>query len=49
MECYYNRSGRVTSPPLGHGNFKKTPVVYNGPYEYSVPGMKDDFYHKQKK
>ncbi|MAV59508.1 MAG: cytochrome C oxidase subunit I [Candidatus Marinimicrobia bacterium] len=39
----------ATSPPLGHGNFKKTPVVYNGPYEYSVPGMKDDFLPQTKK
>jgi cytochrome c oxidase subunit 1 len=28
----------TTSPPLGHGNFAVTPVVYRGPYEYSVPG-----------
>ncbi len=32
----------VPSPP-GHGNFEKTPVVYNGPYEYSVPGMDQDY------
>jgi cytochrome c oxidase subunit 1 len=32
----------VPSPP-GHGNFAQTPVVYNGPYEYSVPGMDKDF------
>jgi len=32
----------VPSPPP-HGNFAKTPVVYNGPYEYSVPGMEQDF------
>lgn len=32
----------VPSPP-GHGNFEKTPVVYNGPYEYSVPGMDRDY------
>lgn len=32
----------VPSPP-GHGNFETTPVVYNGPYEYSVPGMEQDF------
>jgi cytochrome c oxidase subunit 1 len=30
------------SPPL-HGNFDKVPVVYCGPYEYSVPGKKTDF------
>jgi cytochrome c oxidase subunit 1 len=32
----------VASPP-GHGNFPITPVVYNGPYEYSVPGIEKDF------
>ncbi len=30
------------SPPP-HGNFETVPVVYCGPYEYSVPGKKDDF------
>ena len=30
------------SPPP-HGNFDKLPVVYRGPYEYSVPGMAEDF------
>ncbi len=28
----------TTAPPLGHGNFEVLPVVYRGPYEYSVPG-----------
>jgi len=28
----------TTSPPLAHGNFHEIPVVYRGPYEYSVPG-----------
>jgi cytochrome c oxidase subunit 1 len=32
----------VPSPP-GHGNFPKTPVVYHGAYEYSVPGMDKDY------
>jgi cytochrome c oxidase subunit 1 len=32
----------VPSPP-GHGNFPKTPVVYHGPYEYSVPGIDKDY------
>ena len=31
------------SPPP-HGNFATVPVVYRGPYEYSSPGRKDDFY-----
>jgi len=30
------------SPPP-HGNFLKVPVVYRGPYEYSVPGHPTDF------
>ena len=31
------------SPPVAHGNFVKEPIVYRGPYEYSVPGHKSDF------
>ncbi|PIR18689.1 MAG: cytochrome C oxidase subunit I [Elusimicrobia bacterium CG11_big_fil_rev_8_21_14_0_20_64_6] len=31
------------SPPP-HGNFAKTPTVYRGPYEYSVPGRETDFW-----
>lgn len=30
------------SPPP-HGNFAETPVVYRGPYEYSVPDADEDF------
>ena len=30
------------SPP-GHGNFATEPIVYRGPYEYSVPGAARDF------
>jgi cytochrome c oxidase subunit 1 len=30
-----------TPPP--HGNFLTPPVVYRGPYEYSVPGAEKDF------
>ncbi|MBV9495942.1 MAG: cbb3-type cytochrome c oxidase subunit I, partial [Acidobacteria bacterium] len=33
----------TTSPPLGHGNFEVLPVVYRGPYEYSVPTSAVDF------
>ncbi len=32
----------VASPP-GHGNFPVTPIVYHGPYEYSVPGLDKDY------
>jgi cytochrome c oxidase subunit 1 len=34
----------VTATPPPHDNFGgKTPVVYHGPYEYSVPGAPKDF------
>jgi cytochrome c oxidase subunit I len=33
----------TTSPPLAHGNFATTPIVYRSAYEYSVPGAKTDF------
>ncbi len=39
----------TTSPPLGHGNFEKIPVVYRGPYEYSVPDEAEDFIPQSKK
>jgi cytochrome c oxidase subunit 1 len=32
-----------TPTPPPHGNFDKVPVVYRGPYEYSVPGAPRDF------
>ncbi|MCX6968826.1 MAG: cbb3-type cytochrome c oxidase subunit I [Verrucomicrobia bacterium] len=32
----------VPSPP-GHGNFPHTPTVYHGAYEYSVPGLEEDY------
>jgi cytochrome c oxidase subunit 1 len=32
-----------TPTPPGHGNFLTEPVVYRGPYEYSVPGDPTDF------
>jgi cytochrome c oxidase subunit 1 len=38
----------VPSPP-GHGNFDVTPTVYNGPYEYSVPGMQKDYLPQNEK
>jgi cytochrome c oxidase subunit 1 len=30
------------SPPP-HGNFATTPTVHHGPYEYSVPGLEEDY------
>ena len=33
----------LPSPVTLHGNFEKIPRVYHGPYEYSIPGFKDDF------
>jgi len=32
-----------TPTPPPHGNFTKPPIVYRGPYEYSVPGHATDF------
>ncbi|HLF17867.1 MAG TPA: cbb3-type cytochrome c oxidase subunit I [Candidatus Omnitrophota bacterium] len=32
-----------TPTPPGHGNFLTQPIVYRGPYEYSVPGASKDF------
>jgi len=31
------------SPPIAHGNFPEVPVVYRGPYEYSVPDDSREF------
>ncbi len=33
----------ATSSPPPHGNFVKPLTVYHGPYEYSVPGRKQDW------
>jgi cytochrome c oxidase subunit 1 len=33
---------QTTSPPP-HENFAEIPIVYHGPYEYSVPGMTEDY------
>ena len=33
----------ATPTPPPHGNFLEPPVVYTGPYEYSVPGAPRDF------
>ena len=33
----------ATPTPPPHGNFAEPPVVYSGPYEYSVPGAARDF------
>lgn len=33
----------ATPTPPPHGNFLEEPVVYRGPYEYSVPGADRDF------
>jgi cytochrome c oxidase subunit 1 len=33
----------TTSPPLGHGNFEKVPVVYRGAYEYNAEGASKDY------
>lgn len=33
-----------TPSPPPHGNFEEAPSVYRGPYEYSAPGLKHDFW-----
>ena len=33
----------LPSPVTLHGNFVTVPRVYHGPYEYSVPGMEQDY------
>ena len=38
-----------TESPPGHGNFKQLPEVYRGPYEYSVPGRKEDYWPQDQK
>ncbi len=32
-----------TQSPPPHGNFSVPPVVYNGPYDYSMPDRAEDF------
>ncbi|MEK7819173.1 MAG: cbb3-type cytochrome c oxidase subunit I [Bacteroidota bacterium] len=39
----------ATPTPPPHGNFLETPVVYRGPYEYSVKGSSTDFIPQNKK
>ena len=39
----------TTSSPPGHGNFETIPVVYHGPYEYSRPGVKEDWVAQTRK
>ena len=39
----------TTPSPPGHGNFEKLPEVYRGPYEYSVPGRKEDYWPQDQK
>jgi cytochrome c oxidase subunit 1 len=34
----------ATPTPPPHGNFVTVPTVYRGPYEYSVPGTKKDYF-----
>jgi cytochrome c oxidase subunit 1 len=37
----------ATPTPPPHGNFLQEPVVYRGPYEYSVPGKATDYIPQQ--
>ncbi len=38
----------VAPSPPPHGNFTETPVVYRGPYEFSVPGRESDYWPQNK-
>ena len=33
----------ATSSPPAHYNFERIPVVYHAPYEFSVPGVEEDY------
>jgi cytochrome c oxidase subunit 1 len=33
----------TTPSPAGHGNYDTPPIVFRGPYEYSVPGVEEDY------
>jgi cytochrome c oxidase subunit 1 len=39
----------TTESPPPHGNWSELPTVYRGPYEYSVPDRKDDFWPQDAK
>jgi cytochrome c oxidase subunit 1 len=39
----------ATPTPPPHGNFASEPVVYRGPYEYSVPNAKQGFITQDQK
>ena len=43
VEVEHARVDDRQSPP-GHGNWKTLPTVYRGPYEYNVPGRKEDYW-----
>ena len=34
----------TTESPPPHGNFAVMPTVYRGPYEYTPPGRKQDYW-----
>ena len=38
-----------TPTPPPHGNFLEVPKAYRGPYEYSVPGQRVDYWPQYKK
>jgi cytochrome c oxidase subunit 1 len=41
---WHSNSLEWTAPsPPPHGNFETPPIVRRGPYEYSVPGMEEDY------
>ncbi len=38
----------IVPSPAPHGNFAVTPTVYHGPYEFSAPGVDEDFLPQNK-
>lgn len=38
----------MTATPPPHGNFAAIPTVYHGPYEYSAPGVEEDWLPQNK-
>ncbi len=38
----------IVPSPAPHGNFDVTPTVYHGPYEFSAPGVDEDFLPQNK-
>jgi len=49
QDIFHSTLDWQTPTPPPHGNFAKPPVVYRGPYEYSVPGRAEDYWPQNEK